>query len=165
MWREKAQPPSAPPSTAPANPRAARGFAGAVQGGALGGWAFSRHIRVARRSVRADDGPQLRGREDGGRGRLQPFRPPAAARARLPRRPARRQRPGPPGEGAVRGGVGPSGAGPSPAISALLVDLYELTMAQSYVDERMEDEAVFSLFVRRLPPERGYLVAAGLDDA
>jgi nicotinate phosphoribosyltransferase len=48
-------------------------------------------------------------------------------------------------------------------ISALLVDLYELTMAQSYVDEGMDGEAVFSLFVRHLPPERGYLVAAGLE--
>lgn len=47
----------------------------------------------------------------------------------------------------------------------LLVDLYELTMAQSYVDEGMEGTATFSLFVRHLPPGRGYLVAAGLEDA
>ncbi len=38
-------------------------------------------------------------------------------------------------------------------------------MAQSYVDEAMDASATFSLFVRNLPPERGYLVAAGLDDA
>src|SRR5579862_8288157 len=49
--------------------------------------------------------------------------------------------------------------------SALLIDLYELTMAQSYLDEGMEGLATFSLFVRTLPPNRGFLVAAGLDDA
>jgi len=58
----------------------------------------------------------------------------------------------------------PSVPSSSPGISALLVDLYELTMAQSYVDEGMNEEAVFSLFVRHLPADRGYLVAAGLDD-
>jgi nicotinate phosphoribosyltransferase len=56
----------------------------------------------------------------------------------------------------------PSGA--RGRISSLVVDLYELTMAQSYVDEGMTDDAVFSLFVHRLPPHRGYLMAAGLDD-
>jgi nicotinate phosphoribosyltransferase len=50
-------------------------------------------------------------------------------------------------------------------LSALALDLYELTMAQSYIEEGMEASATFSLFVRNLPPERGYLVAAGLDDA
>ncbi|HXV65228.1 MAG TPA: nicotinate phosphoribosyltransferase, partial [Vicinamibacteria bacterium] len=48
---------------------------------------------------------------------------------------------------------------------ALLTDLYELTMLQAYWREGMEDEAVFSLFTRDLPPERNYLVACGLDDA
>ncbi len=52
-----------------------------------------------------------------------------------------------------------------PLVSALALDLYELTMAQSYLDEEMEADATFSLFVRDLPTERGYLVAAGLDDA
>ena len=48
----------------------------------------------------------------------------------------------------------------------LLVDLYELTMVNVYLREGMADQtATFSLFVRSLPPERGYLVAAGLDDA
>ncbi len=49
--------------------------------------------------------------------------------------------------------------------SALFVDLYELTMLQAYFEERMEDEAVFSLFVRRLPAERNYLVACGIQRA
>jgi nicotinate phosphoribosyltransferase len=48
--------------------------------------------------------------------------------------------------------------------SALCPDLYELTMAQSFLDEGMYAPATFSLFVRRLPPQRNYLVAAGLDD-
>ncbi|WP_314174735.1 nicotinate phosphoribosyltransferase [Streptomyces winkii] len=44
-------------------------------------------------------------------------------------------------------------------------DLYELTMAMSYVREGMTEPATFSLFVRDLPPERGFLVAAGLEPA
>jgi len=48
--------------------------------------------------------------------------------------------------------------------SALLTDLYELTMLQAYFEERMCDVAVFSLFVRRLPDRRNYLLAGGLDD-
>jgi nicotinate phosphoribosyltransferase len=44
-------------------------------------------------------------------------------------------------------------------------DLYELTMAMSYVREGMTEPATFSLFVRNLPPERGFLVAAGLEPA
>ncbi|MGH6953193.1 MAG: nicotinate phosphoribosyltransferase, partial [Alphaproteobacteria bacterium] len=46
---------------------------------------------------------------------------------------------------------------------ALFTDLYELTMLQAYVEEGMEEEAVFSLFARRLPERRNYLLAAGLD--
>ena len=49
--------------------------------------------------------------------------------------------------------------------AALVTDLYELTMAAAYVVEGMEHEATFELFVRRLPAERRFLVAAGLDDA
>jgi nicotinate phosphoribosyltransferase len=49
--------------------------------------------------------------------------------------------------------------------SALLTDLYELTMVQAYWRERLLEEAVFSLFVRRLPPTRNFLVACGLEDA
>lgn len=49
---------------------------------------------------------------------------------------------------------------------ALLVDLYELTMADAYRLHGMAGRpATFSLYVRELPPERSYLVAAGLDDA
>ena len=48
--------------------------------------------------------------------------------------------------------------------SAILTDLYELTMLQAYVLEGMMDTAVFDLFVRRLPSNRNYLVACGLLD-
>ncbi|MGW3173354.1 nicotinate phosphoribosyltransferase [Streptomyces sp. NPDC001153] len=44
-------------------------------------------------------------------------------------------------------------------------DLYEVTMALSYLREGMRAPATFSLFVRDLPPGRGFLVAAGLEPA
>lgn len=47
---------------------------------------------------------------------------------------------------------------------ALTTDRYELTMAASYLSRGMTESATFSLFVRDLPPDRGFLVAAGLDD-
>src|SRR5207245_10346015 len=49
--------------------------------------------------------------------------------------------------------------------SALLSDLEQLTMLQRYLQQRMEDTAVFEFFVRKLPPRRGLLVAAGLEQA
>ena len=48
---------------------------------------------------------------------------------------------------------------------ALFTDLYELTMAAAFYREGMREAATFSLFARRLPPTRGFLVAAGLEDA
>jgi nicotinate phosphoribosyltransferase len=47
---------------------------------------------------------------------------------------------------------------------ALVTDLYELHMAASYLRRGMAAPATFSLFVRRLPPDRGFLVAAGVED-
>jgi len=47
--------------------------------------------------------------------------------------------------------------------SVLLTDLYQLTMLQAYHRQNMVDTAVFELFVRRLPPNRGFLLAAGLE--
>jgi nicotinic acid phosphoribosyltransferase len=47
---------------------------------------------------------------------------------------------------------------------ALLTDLYELTMLQAYFEEQMSDIAVFSLFVRRLPERRNFLLTCGLDE-
>ena len=49
--------------------------------------------------------------------------------------------------------------------SALLTDLYQLTMLQGYLTQRMEGTAIFEVFVRKLPPRRGFLVAAGLEQA
>ncbi len=48
---------------------------------------------------------------------------------------------------------------------ALFTDLYELTMLQAYWQQEMLEPAVFTLHVRRLPSERNYLLACGLDDA
>jgi len=48
--------------------------------------------------------------------------------------------------------------------AALFTDLYEVTMAASYFRERMHGAATFSLFVRKLPEGRAFLVAAGLED-
>ncbi len=47
--------------------------------------------------------------------------------------------------------------------SPLLTDLYQLTMLQTYLEYAMEDIAVFELFVRKLPPGRNFMVAAGLE--
>jgi nicotinate phosphoribosyltransferase len=46
----------------------------------------------------------------------------------------------------------------------LLMDLYELTMAQAYFVHKRNTFATFDLFVRDLPPNRYYLIAAGLGD-
>ncbi|MFH1269811.1 MAG: nicotinate phosphoribosyltransferase, partial [Candidatus Omnitrophota bacterium] len=46
--------------------------------------------------------------------------------------------------------------------SALLLDLYELTMAQSYFTYRRKAFATFDLFVRKLPENRACLIACGL---
>jgi nicotinate phosphoribosyltransferase len=48
---------------------------------------------------------------------------------------------------------------------ALLTDLYELTMAAAYYEHQVPLRATFELFVRQLPAQRSYLVAAGLDSA
>ena len=45
----------------------------------------------------------------------------------------------------------------------LLTDLYEFTMLQAYAEAGMDKVAVFEFFVRNLPNNRGFLVAAGLD--
>ena len=50
----------------------------------------------------------------------------------------------------------------SQAVSSLFTDLYELSMMQAYVEEGMDDQAVFSLTVRRLPATRNYLLACGI---
>jgi nicotinate phosphoribosyltransferase len=52
-----------------------------------------------------------------------------------------------------------------PDRSPLLTDLYQLTMLQAYFEHGMTDTAVFEFFTRRLPPQRNFLLAAGLEQA
>jgi nicotinate phosphoribosyltransferase len=49
--------------------------------------------------------------------------------------------------------------------SALLTDLYELTMAAAYFDSGQQPVATFELFIRRLPEQRSFLLSAGLEQA
>jgi integrase len=51
-------------------------------------------------------------------------------------------------------------------MNGLLTDLYQLTMAAGYhLAGKTGDKAVFELFLRRLPPNRNFMVAAGLQQA
>jgi nicotinate phosphoribosyltransferase len=50
-------------------------------------------------------------------------------------------------------------------LSPLLTDLYQLNMIQAYLDHGHTDTAVFEFFVRKLPARRGFLLAAGLEQA
>ncbi|TDD40857.1 nicotinate phosphoribosyltransferase [Saccharopolyspora elongata] len=49
-------------------------------------------------------------------------------------------------------------------MSGLCTDLYEIRMAASYLRRGMTAPATFSLFARKLPRDRGFLVSAGLAD-
>ncbi|MDH3665765.1 MAG: nicotinate phosphoribosyltransferase [Paracoccaceae bacterium] len=53
----------------------------------------------------------------------------------------------------------------SPCQEFLLTDLYQLAMMQAYVEEGETSTAVFEFFVRKLPERRGFLIAAGLEQA
>jgi len=53
----------------------------------------------------------------------------------------------------------------NPLSSPLLTDLYQLTMLQAYFAHGMLDTAAFELFVRKLPANRNFLMAAGLEQA
>lgn len=53
----------------------------------------------------------------------------------------------------------------SPHELALATDLYQLTMGASYQALGMAGAATFSLFVRKLPPNRSFLVVAGVEEA
>jgi nicotinate phosphoribosyltransferase len=52
-----------------------------------------------------------------------------------------------------------------PTASLLLTDLYQLNMIQAYLEHGETKTAVFEFFVRKLPRERGFLIAAGLEQA
>ncbi|MDP2329850.1 MAG: nicotinate phosphoribosyltransferase [Reyranella sp.] len=47
--------------------------------------------------------------------------------------------------------------------SLLLSDQYQLSMLEAYLAEGMTETAVFEFFVRKLPPRRDFLMAAGLE--
>lgn len=49
--------------------------------------------------------------------------------------------------------------------TALATDLYQLTMMAGYHHAGITGRSTFELFVRKLPPGRGYLVAAGIEQA
>ena len=51
------------------------------------------------------------------------------------------------------------------AAAPLLTDLYQLNMIEAYLDHGQTKTAVFEFFVRRLPARRGFLIAAGLEQA
>ncbi|HEU0086612.1 MAG TPA: nicotinate phosphoribosyltransferase [Pseudonocardiaceae bacterium] len=51
-----------------------------------------------------------------------------------------------------------------PPAAPLVTDLYEVSMALVYLRQGRTGPATFSLTVRDLPPQRGFLVAAGLAD-
>jgi nicotinate phosphoribosyltransferase len=50
-----------------------------------------------------------------------------------------------------------------PTRSILLTDLYQLTMLAGYFERGLTEKAVFELFVRDLPKDRGFYVTAGLE--
>ena len=47
--------------------------------------------------------------------------------------------------------------------SALLTDLYQITMLQAYFDEGLHARASFEMFSRKLPAGRNFLLVAGLE--
>ena len=53
----------------------------------------------------------------------------------------------------------------NPLTSPLLTDMYQLNMIQAYLNHGETKTAVFEFFVRKLPPRRGFLMAAGLEQA
>src|SRR6266516_2427984 len=73
-----------------------------------------------------------------------------------------RSRGGLDGRGLARG-ILREGGSMDPAPSALLTDLYQLNMMQAYLDRGETKTAVFEFFVRKLLRERGFLIAAGLE--
>lgn len=96
-----------------------------------------------------------------GAGRHPARRPVARERSRAERRPAP-LRPQPPAARAT-----PATPAARPVAEGGLgawTDLYQLTMAAAYHVNRMLDTATFELFVRHLPPNRGFLLVAGIDE-
>ncbi len=53
----------------------------------------------------------------------------------------------------------------TPENLSLFTDLNELTMMQGYFHQNHNPTATFDLFFRDLPPDRGYMLAVGLEQA
>ena len=53
----------------------------------------------------------------------------------------------------------------TPSSLGLLTDLYELTMAAAYLKHGITEDCTFEVFCRRLPPNRSFLITAGLEQA
>src|SRR5574341_424692 len=51
----------------------------------------------------------------------------------------------------------------TPRTMGLLVDQYELVMADSYLRQRLNQPATFDLFIRQLPAHRAFLLSAGVE--
>lgn len=52
---------------------------------------------------------------------------------------------------------------PDISTSGLLTDLYQFTMVQGYLEHDLQQSATFEFFVRKLPEQRNFLIAAGLE--
>jgi nicotinate phosphoribosyltransferase len=52
-----------------------------------------------------------------------------------------------------------------PTTTLLLTDLYQLNMMKAHLDHEQTRTAVFEFFVRKLPPRRGFFIAAVLEKA
>jgi nicotinate phosphoribosyltransferase len=50
-----------------------------------------------------------------------------------------------------------------PAEVSILNDLYEFTVAAVFFESGMNGASSFEVTVRRFPPSRGYMIAAGLE--
>src|SRR5258705_12891496 len=51
----------------------------------------------------------------------------------------------------------------APAEVALLTALYELTVSAAFFDHGFNDIASFEVAMRRMPPGRGFMIAAGVE--
>src|SRR6516165_5635516 len=45
----------------------------------------------------------------------------------------------------------------------LFADLYEFTVSAAFFEQQMNETASFELSLRRMPPNRGYMVASGIE--
>src|SRR5215469_6080658 len=46
---------------------------------------------------------------------------------------------------------------------ALFADLYEFTVSAAFFEHEMNDAAAFEMSLRRMPQDRGYMVACGIE--